>query len=447
MIGLFFLFFLEGVVCSATGINHSSMNTLEVVSLVLLFINTAAIFFYISRRFSEYDGVVMFAIIGSLLLKVALLLWDYYATDIFVLPNSHLDSEGFHNGAVLFANNTSVSVQNYSYLVGYIYRYFGVQRITAQFFNVLLSFAGISLFERTLNILDVGKTSRSRALIFAGLLPNYAIISAILIRECLISFIISIAMYLFARWWKGRGLVYFILAEMVSMLACYYHAGSIAVTIGIAISLVISRNGRENGIRHLNISLKSLIMAIVLFGVFMYMFDALSDTILWRFHGLEMNVIDDYIADHNIYEAAETSSSTYTAGITKQTGLAGIIINSPIRIVYFLWVPMPWDFRGLSDIIAFLGSSLFYGGVVFRSIYRFFRRRVAEDNKTLMLALLLIALSGAMVFAWGVDSAGSALRHREKFFFVYLLLYAVFQQDKDCEMDLEYREYERIGEY
>lgn len=424
------MFVLEGLVCSATGINHASMGSLEVVSLALLFVNSAALFFYITRRFADYNNVVMCAVIGSLLMKVVLLLWDYYATGIFVLPNSHVDSEGFHKKAILFANNILPHVENYSYLVGYIYRYFGVQRITAQYFNILLSFAGISLFEKTLTILDIDQTAKSRALIFAGLLPNYAIMSAILIRECLISFIVSVAMYLFGNWWKGRGFIYFILAELVSLSACYFHSGAIAVTIGIAISSIISKRGQEKDKgRHLNLSLKSLIMAVVFFAVFMYMFDSLSDTLLKRFHGLEMNVIDDYIAEHNIYEAEESTSSTYTAGIINKSGLTGIIINSPIRIIYFLWVPMPWDFRGVNDIIAFFGSSLFYGGVVFRTIPCLFRKRIAESNSTLMMTVLVIALCGAMVFAWGVDSAGSALRHREKFFFVYLLLYAIFQQD------------------
>jgi hypothetical protein len=46
----------------------------------------------------------------------------------------------------------------------------------------------------------------------------------------------------------------------------------------------------------------------------------------------------------------------------------------------------------------------------------------------LLVAVLVIALCGALVFAWGIDSAGSALRHREKFYFVYLLLYGVLKK-------------------
>ena len=40
--------------------------------------------------------------------------------------------------------------------------------------------------------------------------------------------------------------------------------------------------------------------------------------------------------------------------------MLGMIINSPFRIFFFLASPLPWYWRGINDIIAFLFSAFFY---------------------------------------------------------------------------------------
>lgn len=428
MILILMLFLEEGILCKLFNISNATEEICLVVSLFLLIINTVALFVYINQRYQEYDAVVCYMLVFSLIFKVSLLLWDYYGTSIFVLPNSHIDSESFHRSAIYFAQYGVRRVENYSYVVGWIYRFFGIQRITAQYFNVILSFWGIDILERTLRNFDLSDKCIERTLIIASILPNYAIISAILIRECIISFILCVALYYFSFWWATGSFFYFIVAELVSMIACWFHSGAIAATIGMAIAVVVVRRG-EDGTHHLQIGFTSIVLSILLFVVFMYLFDALSDSILKRFHGLDIEVIDEYIDDHHFYTEVESPSSAYSAGRGGINGVRGIIINSPIRILFFLWSPMPWNLRGLNDLIAFIGSSMFYGGVMTASLTQIIRRKI--DNKLLspLIVLFIIAFCGALVFAWGVDSAGSALRHREKFFYIFLLLYAVYEEN------------------
>ena len=424
MLAVLASFLFEGIICYVLGLPSASEEILMIASLLFLAINSVVLLLYINNHYRSYAPKVFYAIIGSLIFKIMLLLWDYYATNIFILPNSHIDSEGFHLGAIYYALHRSGRVENYSYVVGWIYRLFGVQRITAQFFNIILSFLGIEVFERVLEILGIEEKAKENALILAGLLPNYAIMSAILIRECIISVILCFSLYSFAMWWKEGKLLYLIFAVVIPLGACWFHSGSIAMSIGISVCAIISK--KDNNSRRISISFGSVILSILFFVGFMYLFDALSSSLLGRFHGLETSVIDTYIDEHNIYTAKESNSSTYTAGLSGLTGWWGILINSPIRIIYFLWVPMPWDIRGMGDIIAFVGSSLFYGGSFFLAIYRMIKKE-QNINQPLLLLVFILAFSGAVVFAWGVDSARSALRHREKFYFIYLLLFAVTQ--------------------
>ena len=43
----------------------------------------------------------------------------------------------------------------------------------------------------------------------------------------------------------------------------------------------------------------------------------------------------------------------------------------------------------------------------------------------MIIVFTIIALCGALIFAWGVSNAGTAMRHREKFLMVYMLLIAL----------------------
>lgn len=447
MILVLLVFLFEGITCRVFGINNASDETCLIVSQVLMLINTGVLFAYIVKRYNEYDQIVVFALLLSLVFKVSLLLWDYYGTSIFVLPNSHLDSESFHRGAVYFARFNTQKVENYSYVIGWIYRFFGVQRITAQYSNVILSFAGIDIFERIINVFEITSEGKKRSLIIAALLPNYAIISAILIRECIISVILCLALYYYALWWKNGLFIYLAIAELISLSACWFHSGAIAVTIGMSISLIISRKD-DNGDRYLSVGISSVVLSIFLFFGFMYLFDALSESILKRFHGLDMNTIDNYIEGHNFYTETEGTTSSYSAGFGGRSGIIGIVINSPIRILYFLWAPMPWRIRGISDVMAFLGSSLFYGGVFFYSIWILIRKSLLVEERSKILAVLIIALCAATVFAWGVDSAGSALRHREKFYYVFLLLLALLQlKDRNKDRTVKGKKSIQVSSY
>lgn len=435
MIAVFYIFFIEAFICYVAGIPSIDSSTLNTISLILLLINTIVVFIYIVKRYEEYSAIVTYALLLSLFLKAFLIIWDYYGTSIFILPNSHADSESYHYWAQQYALY-GAQVDNYDLVVGTIYKYFGVQRITAQFFNALLSFAGISVLDRSLDIINVSQKIRDRTLIFAALLPNYLVISSILIRETVISFAISISCYFFLKWWKfdDRGAI--LLALLLSFSACYFHSGAIAITIGYAVAVVVTKKNEQGG-RLLNISISSIILTIVFVIGFMLLFSVFSSTLLKKFGALTTETIDTYIEDHNLYGGAEQDSSKYYAGFSGFSGVLGILINSPIRMIYFLFVPMPWSIRGLKDLLAFLGSSLFYGGTVTVSLLCIGLKREINRFRPELMVFLLIALCSAFVFAWGTESAGTALRHREKFYFIYLVLFAVLNEYIGEENDLQ----------
>ena len=163
-------FIVEGLLCSALGMRDASADICEIVSLLLLQVNAILLCAYVANRYRDYSRKVIFALILSVILKVFLVLWDYYGISIFILPNSHSDSESFHWGAIAFARTFATKNHNYSYVVGGIYYLFGIQRMTAQFFNVILSFSGISILENCLREFRIQQESKEHTLMFAALL-------------------------------------------------------------------------------------------------------------------------------------------------------------------------------------------------------------------------------------------------------------------------------------
>ena len=127
----------------------------------------------------------------------------------------------------------------------------------------------------------------------------------------------------------------------------------------------------------------------------------------------------------DIANTNEAGGSSYAAYVGNSDSISNMIIYTIPRIIYFLFSPFPWQWRGFSDIIAFFGSSLFYILSVYSAIRCIINRR--SDNHVLAAVILLIAIGVVFVFAWGCANTGTAARHREKMVMIFALLWAVSQ--------------------
>ena len=133
--------------------------------------------------------------------------------------------------------------------------------------------------------------------------------------------------------------------------------------------------------------------------------------------------LEDIVA---IADAYEDGGSAYNANIVSNDSTLGFIINTPFRMFYFLFSPVPWNWRSATDAIAFFFSALFYGYVFIRTIPHLTKKH----GFSLGSALFLIALLTLMMFGWGVSNSGTALRHRDKMVIHYLIMYALLANEK-----------------
>lgn len=122
-------------------------------------------------------------------------------------------------------------------------------------------------------------------------------------------------------------------------------------------------------------------------------------------------------------EVAESGGSAYVVG-GEVNSLMDLVKNSPIRMFYFITSPLPWAWRGLNDIIAFLFSALFYL-VSYIYAIRSFKLKINNKKYNFIKAIFIICILGAFVFAWGTSNAGTAMRHRDKFIVNYVVMLAL----------------------
>lgn len=106
---------------------------------------------------------------------------------------------------------------------------------------------------------------------------------------------------------------------------------------------------------------------------------------------------------------------------TQPQSVADFIWAVPLRAVYLLFSPFPWDLREPAHVVGFI-DALFYlalVGFVWRG-----RRAILADPGRCMLFLILIPL----IFAFGVGAGnfGTGLRHRAKFAGVLIVLAAPY---------------------
>ena len=385
----------------------------DLVSWTIVLFTSSVLVFAMFRKYKTLDVVTI--ILVGYFLRLLLLFWDIYFRDVFDLIHSGIDSEMFYRESVrqlhgLFVNRPG-TYQSFLY---YVFRLFGQQRIIAQYINLLLGFSGILL---TLQIFQRFRTNRraGKIMLAVGMFaPNFMILNVILLREALVACALIVSFYCFVLWFKDNKFGGLVLAVTFTLIAASFHSAAIAPAIGYAICIVFyDRNRGTFRFKATTVFLIVICIAVV------YVIDQLfGATVFRRFIG-----VDSIPALMAAAGRAEQGEAVYSILIFTGNDALDFLVNTPLRMVYFILSPLPWDWRGIIDVLAFAMSSSFYGYVYYLA-YKALRNRQSE-NRQMIILLLLIAIISAFIFGWGVSNAGTAMRHRDKFFLLHLLMFGL----------------------
>lgn len=358
-------------------------------------------------KFYDFKGLMI--IFTGYFIRIFFLLWDRHLTGVLGnVPGTGPDPERFYAAALGLRPHTWV----YADFLEIIFQIFGPQRIIGQYINILLGISAVFVGMEILRKYTLNKNITMIALAIGMLLPYYMIMNVFLAREGIIAFFIITSLYFFIYWLRSDKFSPIIFTFLCILMATLFHAGSFAVLIGYMTYVVFY--DRKN--KKFNFKPKSIVL-ILIFLSLVYMADYYFGTELFR-QFQRFDTIEDVLIFADVDDPV--GGAGYTTFINTGNTTMDFIVNTPVRMVYFLLSPMPWYWRGPQDIIAFALSSSFYGYTYFIA-FRAVKAKEIE-NREIIIFLFIASVIATFIFGWGVRNAGTAMRHRDKFFMQHVLM-------------------------
>ncbi len=371
------------------------------LGLMSLFLAAAVVFLAATRnRLFAAPLLVGLVIRGTLAVIDAL---------VFVLPG-HPDSMQFDFRAFYRARNgvagtfeyITTGADLYTWVVSFFYALFERSSLMMQGVNVLFG---------TLVILNVGrltvhlggdaKLGRQAAWLTA-LFPSLIYFSAVLLREVAVTYPLSLGVLYLAYWYRERRWWQMLVAVVALLVSMAFHSGSLAVLLAVGVWLVGSwiRSLFSQGFRNLGRNSLALIAGA---GALAFVFA--SGFGMNKFKYVQGGEVDELAITQTYFAKGRTA---YLEDLHPESPTE-VILQTPLRLTYFLFAPFPWMLSAGSDVLGVVDSFFF-----FFLFFRVWRQRALVASRRESVLVLAVFGAMALTFAIGVSNYGTALRHRNK---------------------------------
>lgn len=283
------------------------------------------------------------------------------------------------------------------------------------FYNIMASVLADIFFFKTLVELNIPSKYIKLFTVMFMILPWRNVLSMFMVREAFPTFLVVVSIYFFVRWWRQRTGKNFIYAIINSVFSMAFHSGLVAVPVVMALTYIVYDPRRNKWVFNFKTVCKFGVIVLIA-GVIFIVF---GDAILYKFTLA-------FSSDKGLSEWSNLiingAESNYLKGFSYTT-INDVFLQSPLRVIYFLLSPMPWDWRGVSDLLAFgIDSSVQLLGIWFAFEKM---KYVANPYKKIIKVMLCIYILLALIFGAGTFDAGTAMRHRAKFTSILLLIDAM----------------------
>lgn len=315
------------------------------------------------------------------------------------------DAEGFYYSAIRVSEDLSLAGStyggNYTGLLGTVFHFIGPDRIQGQYLNSLFSISAVLILAKILMLLRVENRIVTPTIFVAALMPGVAIQSSAFLREAPIQFLVTASLLFFIRGILARRIVETLLAFALVLAASTLHSGVVILAFGYGIALSLFDCSDGKTIRRVRFRIAP---AIVFGAAFLVVVVGNPELFLGKF--------DQFDSLDELYDSSNrrAGGSAYLAGVEVSSPIT-LILYGPIRAAYLLASPMPWDWRGFNDFLAFSLDSIVYVFVVLGILRSRNLEPQDRDVRNLFLAILVPVI---MVFGAGVSNSGTAMRHRTK---------------------------------
>lgn len=375
----------------------------DVVGIAFVFSNALLILWW--SIVSKETRAFAVWILVALVIREFLLFSDYF--HFFSVPHSGSDSEVFAGIAErnFMSGSYVMERTNYTHFLTTIYFIVGPVRMIAQQLNVAF---GIGTILVSLIIFDeIGLSARQKKIgvILLSVFPHFCIFSAILLREASIQFCIAYSTLFFIRWMKTGSFAQIAFSFLPLALGSLLHGGCALWGLGYLLAFCFYRPHLQKNAISFVTGGSSILFAVAVILLVPLMNSRAEATATMLSEG-------EFVVDGAA--AADAAGSAYLTWLNISNPYL-LLLFSPLKMFYFLFSPIPLDWRGVMDVVAFCLDSTFYIWAFFKIIQRF--RDISDPVlKNITRYLMASILAMTFVFAYGTIASGTALRHRCKFF-------------------------------
>lgn len=397
---------------------------LEVFTILILWM---ICFWQVQQTEKKYVYIFICATVFRLFL-----LW--YRINIGLLPMSGGDFGVFINNArriiscaqnpieLIFPTDSRViGTDLYDRLVAIVFTTLGSQDSNMCCFSYIASEIAFIFIYKTAYLISENNITSTVAGLFFYLWPMEMIYSTDFLREMPIQCLVAISLFCYVSFLQQSNIWKFVLALFFAYLSAAMHSGMIAVLLSYFVVFFFYRPRT----REVRITLVRLIVAFLL--VVLLFSTGLLSGVMGRFN--KLTTITD------ISQLSSVEANTDYIGMPSSNLMA--VLQTPLRMFYFVLAPLPWHIRSLGTFIAFLldGIIRFY---VIKNIYSSYKvlKRTGSFQETLFITLLIVWFTTDLIFSWGTNNFGTAMRHRLKMFPIEIILMYVLSKSymDDCEI-------------
>lgn len=361
-------------------------------------------------------------------IRIIVMYLDYF--EMVQIPGNG-DAYHFHGNAL--ANQSTIDHfrdTNYVVFLTYFYRITDNSRLLAQYLNVLMGMTFLVYLNKTLRLSKVSFKNRKQIITIASFMPNLIFFSAILLREAWMEMFVMLSVYYFVKWYKAGGKpLYAILSILYVIMASWMHSGCLLIVMGYIVCFALyDRNTQSVYFSTKFISVFVLVCAIGFFLV------TKAGDLFSKFIALQESTVMDTMIGK--YATVEDAGSTYLKWLDVSSPIQAVVF-APLKMFYFLYSPIPLDWRSIMDVIAFMFDSSVY---IFLSYWIYKNWKTVNDESKYLIRFLMISfILTTLVFSFGTSTSGTAIRHRAKICSILMVCYGLSRStDEDRNKNIRY---------
>jgi hypothetical protein len=233
------------------------------------------------------------------------------------------------------------------------------------------------------------------------------------LREIYICFFLLLALCGVVDWVKTDRFRSIIFAFIGFIGATLLHGAMFVGAIAFIIIIVLKNLKKFfKLLKNNRINLKNLSYLIL----FLFFF------VLYLSNKIEIQYLGDFEKSTNIEFLLEKTNFAFAGDAswpewTKAKTPIELFYKAPIRSIYFLFSPFPWDLTKIRHLLGFFDGIIYMylSFLIIRNI-----KSIWRDPATRII--LIILLFYIIVFGFGVGNFGTGIRHRTKFSFIFIIL-------------------------